>query len=119
MEISFDDSLFRDKIAGLEKNLEGKARQALGDIGTELLRLSQLEVPLDKGTLQNSGETHMEDDYAVVGYNTPYAHRLHEHPDYKFQHNRKGKYLEDPMKNNLAVFRGFFEDRVGQALGGI
>lgn len=119
LEISFDDRSFRDGVAKLDKEVAAKAILAVGDIGTELLRLSQHEVPLDKGTLQNSGETHIEEDYAVVGYNTPYAHRLHEHPEYKFQNRRKGKFLEDPMKNNLGVFHDFFDKRMGEVMGGV
>lgn len=70
-------------------------------IANELLRLSQFEVPHDKGTLQNSGTVQREANGWVVGYNTVYAARLHEHPEYNFQRGRKGKYLEDPLKRNL------------------
>lgn len=118
LEISFDSSSFMSGVAKLEKAMVETSIKAVGDIGTELLRLSQLEVPIDKGTLQNSGETHIEGDYAVVGYNTPYAHRIHEHPEYHFQRGRKGKYLEDPMKNNLGVFHDFFEKRMGEVMRG-
>lgn len=30
----------------------------------------------------------------VVSYDTPYAVRLHEHPEYNFQGGREGKWLE-------------------------
>lgn len=39
-----------------------------------------------------------------ISHNTPYAHRLHEHPEYKFQKGRKGKYLTDPLERNLVPF---------------
>jgi hypothetical protein len=119
LEISFDDRSFREGVDKLNKKVAETAIKAVGDIGMEVLRLSQLEVPHDKGTLQNSGETHIEEDYAVVGYNTPYAHRLHEHPEYHFQKGRKGKFLEDPMKNNLGVFHDFFDKRMGEVTGAI
>jgi hypothetical protein len=74
------------------------------DIGWELMRLSQLEVPHDKGSLQNSGVVEPVGADVVVGYHEPYAARLHEHPEYRFQKGRKGKYLEDPIiKNTKAL----------------
>lgn len=81
-----------------------KKPQAMKDAGegvaNEVLRLSQAEVPIDEGTLQNSGTVQYVDEAWVVGYHTPYAARLHEHPEYRFQRGRKGKYLEDPIIHN-------------------
>jgi len=37
-----------------------------------------------------------------VSYDTPYAARLHEHPEYNFQNGRQGKYLEEPAMQNRA-----------------
>ena len=70
------------------------------DIGFEVLRLSQFEVPHDIGTLQNSGTVEEIDGNVVVGYHQPYAAKLHENPQYTFQKGRKGKYLEDPILEN-------------------
>lgn len=68
-----------------------------------LLALSAVEVPHDLGTLQGSGSvqpaTSPEEGSGVV-YDTPYATRLHEHPEYNFQGGRKGKYVEDPALEN-------------------
>lgn len=84
----------------LKKKFEQEAPQAMLDIGYELMRLSQKEVPHDEGTLQNSGTVEPLKGDVVVGYHTKYAARLHEHPEYRFQKGRKGKYLEDPIRNN-------------------
>lgn len=81
---------------------KGVPRQ-LVDVAYELLRLSQLEVPHDEGTLQNSGVVEEIDGDVVLGYHTNYAARLHEHPEYRFQKGRKGKYLEDPIRRNEAA----------------
>lgn len=92
-----------------------QAKKAVVDVSEEILRLSQFEVPHDTGALQNSGHTEQESDFvSVVGYNKVYAARLHEHPEYRFQKGRKGKYLEDPIKNNIDFFRRF----LGQAMRG-
>lgn len=80
-------------------------RKRLLDIGFEILRLSQEQVPHDKGSLQNSGNVETLGDTVIVGYHKPYAARLHEHPEYNFQGGRKGKYLEDPINTNMKVFK--------------
>lgn len=73
----------------------------------ELLRLSTFEVAHDKGILQASGKNEVSIKIGgkypegEVSYNTKYAWRMHEHPEYRFQKGRKAKYLEDPAKNNL------------------
>lgn len=87
-------------------------RKANNNVADEILRLSQFEVPHDTGLLQNSGHTESEGDGAIVGYNKVYAARMHEHPEYHFQKGRKGKYLEDPIKNNMSHLLKFVEDAV-------
>jgi hypothetical protein len=90
---------------------------AINRIADMLLTLSQKEVPHDKGTLQNSGHVDQAKDIdspeAVVSYGgmaAPYAAYLHEHPEFNFQAGRKGKYLEDPLKNNLNIFKNIYSD---------
>lgn len=67
-------------------------------------------VPFDKGFsggLAGSGAveraTDPEEGAAIV-FNTPYAARLHEHPEYNFSKdsnpNAQGKYLEDAVVRN-------------------
>lgn len=79
--------------------------QGQNQAGERLLALSAVDVPLDIGTLLGSGQVvpaeTMEEGSAVV-YDTPYAARLHEHPEFNFQGGRKGKYLEDPANENRA-----------------
>ena len=60
---------------------------------------SQKQVPLDKGTLLHSQAVDVGEDMAVISYDTPYAVRVHEKPESKFQRGRKGKYLEDPVND--------------------
>jgi hypothetical protein len=92
-------------VAANLKNLEnalklGTASRELA-LGHEIMRLSQMEVPHDEGTLQNSGTVEqLSNGDVIIGYHTDYAARLHEHPEYRFQKGRKGKYLEDPIINN-------------------
>lgn len=114
--VKFDDKDFRDKAKQFEERVMEFTQKGVNAVAEEVLRLSQFEVPHDTGALQNSGHTEYGNDLtAVVGYNKVYAARLHEHPEYRFQKGRKGKYLEDPIKNNLKVFRDFMVDFLKQA----
>lgn len=101
--MEFDGRAVTANLAKVAQALtEGLPKRALG-IGFELMRLSQMEVPHDEGTLQNSGVVEEVNGDIVVGYHTPYAARLHEHPEYRFQKGRKGKYLEDPILRNTGA----------------
>ena len=60
---------------------------------------SAKEVPFKEGILQKSWKVEpLKDELGFeVSYNTRYAHRMHEHPEYHFKNGRKAKYLEDPL----------------------
>lgn len=90
-----------NQIADKTDTIEAKALQVMAD---ELLRISAREVPHDQGVLQATGTVEPDGKDLLVGYHTPYAARLHEHPEYRFQKGRKGKYLEDPLKHNLSLW---------------
>jgi hypothetical protein len=92
------------------------SEKAEDEIADEALRLSQHEVPKDEGVLEGTGVADRDAQGAYVGYNKPYAARLHEHPEYSFQKGRKGKYLEDPIKHNLKVFGDHYVETVRGAL---
>lgn len=109
MGVTFDDSDFRNKVKKLEETLNERKKKAVHDVASAILLISQSEVPHDKGTLQNSGHVEDLEDESLVGYNMVYAARLHEHPEYHFQKGRKGKYLEDPLKNHIDEWRNYFK----------
>lgn len=92
-------SNFREVLADADERLmRGETMAA-----HRLLALSSIEVPFEVGTLDASGQVLPAEDAeqgAAVTYDTPYAARLHEHPEYNFQGGRKGKYLEDPALHN-------------------
>jgi hypothetical protein len=103
VEYTVDTSELTAGIRAFSDKITLARRAAALAVGFEILRLSSLEVPHDKGTLQNSGTVQVIDDSVIVGYHTPYAARLHEHPEYRFQKGRKGRYLVDPIIKNAAV----------------
>lgn len=104
INLSFDFSDFEKKSREVLSKFDRQRARATMSVADEILRLSQKEVPHDIGSLQNTGHTQQSGADTLVGYNTRYAARLHEHPEYNFQKNRKGKYLEDPIKNNMNFF---------------
>lgn len=109
LTIKVDISDVMNNLGKLDANGKKAAKYARAAVGDELLRLSQKEVPLDEGTLANTGISEEDGDDQIVAYNTPYAARLHEHPEYNFQKGRKGKYLEEPIKHNQAPFGTIFK----------
>lgn len=104
MLMAYDGQMVAANLPNLERALDHGVRKGLLDAGMEAMRLSQIEVPHDEGTLQNSGTVElMPNGDVVLGYHTPYAARLHEHPEYRFQKGRKGKYISDPINRNASV----------------
>ncbi len=69
-----------------------------------LLALAIPVTPKRDGVLRASGQAvHATDveEGAAVTFDTPYAARLHEHPEYKFNEpGTGGKYLENPAMEN-------------------
>ena len=105
--IDLDFSEVSKGLARLKGKMIPLSRRALTIVANEAIRLSSFEVPHDKGGLQNSATVQDEGDDVIAGYNKEYAARLHEHPEYRFQKGRKGKYLEDPIKRNAGVLNHF------------
>ncbi|MCE5322143.1 minor capsid protein [bacterium] len=90
-------------------------------LGAEyLLEESNRVVPHNEGTLQRSGETSVDDEKleANVSYDTPYAARLHEHPEYKFQNGRIGKWLEVTLKKCESEVAKIIAGPIKRVLGG-
>lgn len=115
---SIDSGMVMTNIRALQSVFDEAVPKAALDVGFEILRLSQIEVPHDEGSLQNSGTVEVVNGDVVIGYHEPYAARLHEHPEYHFQKGRKGKYLTDPIIRNAKVLGlrlgGNLKDEVGR-----
>jgi len=106
LEITGVDELI-SALGKLKEEAIAEIQSGLVQGGDELLRLANKEVPIKEGTLLNSGSVDTarltSANEVDVGYNTPYAARLHEHPEYKFKNGRKGRYLKDPVDRNGEV----------------
>jgi len=111
MMIEVETKTFDRRIQDLRGAAKTSMKKAVDQIGDEVLRLSVREVPHDEGILQASGRVDKDNpDYSEVGFHTPYAARLHEHPEYHFQKGRKGKYLEDPLLKNFSLWRSIVQN---------
>lgn len=86
----------------LAASMREAARKGLWQAAEEILRAANQRVPLDTGVLQASGDTDVDGNElaAAIFYDTPYAVRLHEHPEYEFQGGREGKWLERAANEN-------------------
>ena len=81
-----------------------RARLAILMAVEELLTRANVHVPHDEGNLESTGEASVAtyDLIGAVSYDTPYAVRLYEHPEYKFQEapTRHGKWLEETFNDS-------------------
>lgn len=83
--------------------------------GTEyLLEEANRTVPLREGTLMRSGVAEVDEDKMIgyVSYDTPYALRLHEHPEYHFFNGRRGKWLQLTFQEQMPRVQQFFSDHL-------
>lgn len=101
-------------------NLQAASKEALFEAAEFILQESNKIAPLDEGTLIRSGNVDSGEKNgkpaASVYYDTPYAVRLHEHPEYNFQNGREGKYLEKTLTRNRAKVKDYIESRMKDTL---
>lgn len=89
------------------KNKEVKSKvtaggkRALTIVGHYLLEESIKTVPYRDGILEASGATSTDGKTVCVSFNTPYARRLHEHPEYNFRGKGRGKWLEKTFNDKV------------------
>lgn len=96
------------------------AREALEDVGEDLLDKSKAIVPIEEFDLRDSGFYRVEDGplgpELIVGYDTPYALRQHEELDYRHDPGRQAKYLEEPAITNWPMYAEMLKDSTIRAL---
>lgn len=71
--------------------------EGLFEAAEVLLAQAVALVPVEEGTLQNSGTAEVEDGTARVGFNTPYARRQHEDLTLRHPGGGEAKFLEKPL----------------------
>ena len=83
----------------VKKEFEKTASEGLSDGMEFLLDEMNKIVPHDEGTLEKSGTIKIKGLAGAIGYNTPYAIKMHEHPEYNFREGREGKWVEKVIKD--------------------
>lgn len=59
----------------------------------KILKRANEHVPYREGRLESSGKVTMDGGKAAISYDTVYAARLHQHPEYNFQGKGEGRWL--------------------------
>lgn len=99
-------------LRGIEQaasRMQTGAKRGLGDWGEHVLDEAVRIVPIEEGTLQNSGTVAQSSDGMTVGVGfgdgaaAPYAVKQHE--DFTLRHNggRQAKYLEIPLQASKSI----------------
>ena len=93
------------------------AADGLFDAAEHILEYANRSVPHREGTLMRSGQADIDRARleASVSYDTPYAVRLHEHPEYNFRGGRRGKWLELSLQERDHVVQDFLVARLRKA----
>lgn len=127
--IDFDFSAFNGGLEELGKAVKEIIKKALIESGEQLRGDSVNIVPFDRGFsggLAGSASTQLENDETViVGYNMPYAARLHEDMTLKISQKfagnggrRQQKYLEKPARENAQKYGKLLADAFHAYLNG-
>ncbi len=129
ISIDFDFGAFNNALKELGKDIDDVANRGLMEAGEQLRGDSTAIVPFDKGFnggLAGSASVQFDGELSViVGYNMPYASRLHEdmtlNISQKFAGNggaRQQKYLEKPARENAQKYGRIFSESISKLLNG-
>ncbi len=94
-------------------------------IGAEYLLTESLKTtPKEDGILRASGKTSGDENLmtTMVSFDTPYAVRLHEHPEYNFQGTGRGKWLERTLNEEKDTLQRLIANKIETSIskgGGI
>lgn len=90
--------------------------------GEDLLKDAAETIPYREGIMQGTGfvdgeyNSSTKTALARVGYDTPYAARLHEHPEYNFRGGRRGLWLKLTLEEETERYKAKIEDEFRKLL---
>ncbi len=73
--------------------VEAKGRESAKAGAERVLARAQLHVPFRSGALKSTGAVTTDGSQAAISYDTVYAARLHQHPEYNFSPPGQGRWL--------------------------
>lgn len=87
---------------------EEASRRGLEKAAEHVLGITRQRVPLEEGTLQNSGRAVVDTSALTAGvtYDTVYARRQHEELTWRHAPGRTAKYVEGPLTEEAGRVRG-------------
>jgi len=94
------------------------AMTAIRQCARDLLGEANDKCPHNEGTLMRSGVWSTDEGTleGAVSYDTPYAVRLHEHPEYNFQQGKEGKWLENAANRRSQDYLDWISKAIDEAL---
>lgn len=105
------------------KQITNAVKDALAESIPEALEMildrSNQLVPVDEGTLKNSGNTAFDEETlsGTVYYDTPYAWKVHEDMTANHSNGRRAKYLQLAWQELESKARSHIAEAVKDALG--
>lgn len=104
MPAAWDASQLLRGLSDAASRMQAGAARGLNDWGEHVLDEAVRIVPIEEGTLQNSGTVAQSADGKTVGVGfgsgaaAPYAAAQHEHLEYHHDDGRQAKFLERPLQ---------------------
>jgi hypothetical protein len=80
--------------------VEAKGRESAKAGAERILARANQHVPFRSGALKDSGAVTVDGTQAAISYDTVYAARLHQHPEYHFNPPGRGKWLTDAIEED-------------------
>lgn len=104
----------------ITRDVHDAAARGLYKWAEHVLEEANRIVPLQEGTLQNTGVASVDEGAlrGAVSYDTPYAVKQHEELDYQHPGGRQAKYLETPLNASHAKGLQIVADEIKGVLGG-
>lgn len=111
-----------DQAEELIRQIERGMLRAVLKAGEETLTDAAETVPYKEGILQGTGfvdgeyNSSTKTAIARIGYDTPYALRLHEHPEYNFRNGRRGLWLKLTLDEEGERYKALMESEISKLL---
>ncbi len=98
------------------QRVNARLPEILRTAGLGLLDISNIHCPVDTGRLRSTGAVSVDGTDCYVFYDTEYAVRVHEHPEYNFQGEGQGKWLENAYNANETGIMEQIEKGINEVL---
>lgn len=98
--------------------VEAKGRESAKAGAERILQRANMHAPIRSGALRESGAVTTSGTEAAISYDTVYAARLHQHPEYNFTPPGRGKWLVEAIEadrgDTLEAMAKPFRNALGQ-----